>query len=178
LSRVLSGDLSGAALAKTEVGTKTEAAAAKRDGYVFAKIRAIRVNFFVPDLRSSECCQAEVRLCGKEFVQFVSLFDPRKSLIIKCHQAQSSPVASDRVESEIKPPPAKPRSKAAATHRELFHRAADVRLAALRQTSHVRRFRAAAYPQFPSPIHQSMNPSIRVIRVNRGKNPVINTNKH
>jgi hypothetical protein len=44
-SRVLFSDLSGAALAKTEVGTKTEAAAAKRDCYVFAKIRAIRVSF-------------------------------------------------------------------------------------------------------------------------------------
>jgi hypothetical protein len=71
----LSGDLSGVAsakteaLAKTEVGTKTEATAAKRDGYVFAKISEIRVNFFVPDLRSSEYCQAEIRLCGQKFVE-------------------------------------------------------------------------------------------------------------
>jgi hypothetical protein len=57
LSGGLSGDPSGVASAKTE-------ALAKRDGYVFAKIRAIRVNYFVPDLRSSEYCQAEVRHCG------------------------------------------------------------------------------------------------------------------
>jgi hypothetical protein len=56
--------------------------------------------------------------------------------------------------------------------RELPHREADVQLAtppdrelsqlaALRQASHLGRFRAAGYSRSPSPIHQSSNPPIR-----------------